>query len=111
MRDERTDAILRALSDGERREIVAYLRRGEDDLASVDELAAFLAARDVPTADETSRTRESAAIAARHVHLPLLSEQDVVEFDARSGAVRYQSDERVEAVLDSLGVSIPDSTV
>jgi hypothetical protein len=62
------------------------------------------------TGDDQLRDREQLAVQLQHTHLPKLADHGVVEYERRSGAVRYRPSEPVERVLDTLPgeVSIPD---
>lgn len=46
--------------------------------------------------------RDQLAVKLVHSHLPKLAEYGVIEYDPRSGTVRYRPDEQVETVLDAL---------
>lgn len=52
--------------------------------------------------DDQTTDREQLAIQLYHTHLPRLADHGVVEFDPENQAVRYQPDEQLETVLDSL---------
>lgn len=85
------DEILSLLSHHRRRDVLYYLR--EHELASVDTLATEIAAteRDCAPADVTPTDREPILIDLQHHHLPKLADNRVLEFDRRSGAVRWTS--------------------
>lgn len=42
-----------------------------------------------------------------HVHLPKLADYGLIEHDIERGTVRYLSDERLEAIVDSLPEESP----
>lgn len=93
------DAVLRSIDDERRRQILRHLIDSDDEAVSVDELvvamtdgAAAAPERERQPADRT-RTR------LHHVHLPKLAQAGIVDYDARSGFVRYRPDERVETVV------------
>lgn len=101
MTNDDLDACLRLVADHHRRRILQRLQReahgatGFGDL--VDELSDSR-----PGPDDESPDRERLAIQLQHTHLPKLADYGVVEYDRRSGAVRYQPDPLLEMVLDSL---------
>lgn len=88
---ERTlDECLELLSDRQRRQVIQELRTERH--ATLEELAAAI--------DDGNDGRLLPEL--RHNHLPKLADHDVVEYDPRSGAVRYYSDPRMEAVTDAV---------
>lgn len=96
-RDSPIDAALRALADEHRRLTIQFLMEAPEETASFDEL------RDHVTAHSSgdSGPRE-VAIRLHHVHLPLLADADIVDYDPRSETVRYRTDSLVESVLSSI---------
>ena len=96
-RDNPIDAALRALADERRRLSIRYLVETPEGTASFDEIQDYVTAYG---ADDTD-PRE-VAIELHHVHLPLLTEADIVEYDPRSKTVRYRTDPLLEDVLSSI---------
>jgi DNA-binding transcriptional ArsR family regulator len=93
------DESLRLLADHNRRAIIRELRRSSEEVRTFEELINRL------HDDGQDTERAALAIKLRHTHLPKLAEAGLLEYDRRSGAVRYDPDERVETLLDAL----PDS--
>jgi DNA-binding transcriptional ArsR family regulator len=100
------DEYLRLVADRNRRGVIRELRRTPDNTATFEELINRL------HEEATDTDRAALAIELRHTHLPKLADNGLVEYDRRSGAVRYQPDDRVETLLDSLParLSDPDET-
>lgn len=80
--DTHLDGVLRALADGDRRRALYFL--GEHGSVTRAELADVLTGWrtveegvDVVGPDDRERT----AVALRHLHLPVLAEADLVEYD------------------------------
>lgn len=69
------------------------LMESEGEAKTIDELAA-----------STARPSERQDVATRlhHVHIPLLAEANLVEFEPASGRIEYIGDEVVETLLESL---------
>lgn len=91
------DLAYRSVADQHRRYILRYLRDTADEVVQLDELV------DHVVQEETnSRTpdRESVRIDLYHVHLPLLADAGVIDFDSRTEEVRYRSHSSVETLLD-----------
>lgn len=96
-RDSAIDATLRALADEHRRLTIRYLMETPEGTASFDGL------RDHVTAHSSIDTdSRDVAIRLHHVHLPLLADTDIVEYDPRSKTVRYREDPLVEGMLSSI---------
>lgn len=94
------DDVLEALADPTRRFVLHYLR--DREVASVDELAREVAAREADTTPEavSEAARERASLRLSHAHLAKLADLHLVEYDARSATVRYSDPPmRLEAVL------------
>lgn len=99
---DRLDRTLRLLASRERREILGHFITNETDVASVEVLSRKLARLAADADDEDPSSTEVAKVELHHVHLPKLAECDLVEYDARSGTVRYHADERTEAIVEFL---------
>ncbi|MEF8783380.1 MAG: ArsR family transcriptional regulator [Haloarculaceae archaeon] len=99
MRSNELDACLRVIADGCRRRMIQQLRREADGTMSFEDLVGGLQSA---SDDDRRRNPEQIAIDLEHTHLPKLANHGVVEYDRRSGAVRYRPDEHIEAILDAL---------
>ena len=93
------------LANSRRREALYYLRDATDGPVSLERLAERLAVRerergdDRPEPDESAVSRATAVLV--HDHLPKLSDAGVVEYDRRSGTVRYRERALAEHLLDA----------
>lgn len=94
----RIDEAFELLADAERRYALYYLHSMDDDVASFAELADYVVARD---ADSVTDLEDGDGTLERlhGNHLPKLEEAGVVEYDARSGDVRYHSSPLLERGL------------
>lgn len=92
---ERTDDLLNALADGQRRAVVSYLRDATSESVPVATLADAIATPDGSSPDDL-------AIRLHHEIVPRLAEIGVLEYDARSRSVGYHGDEDLEALLDAV---------
>ena len=94
------DDVFRALAASRRRAICRYFESSGDDDADFDELVDFVVETErAERTDDRPDHRQEVAVDLHHVHLPLLSEADVVEFDPIGGSVRYVGDDRVDLIL------------
>lgn len=89
-RRSRLTETLDALANPRRRDVLYHL--SENDAATIDALAAEIAARetDVRPEDVSSDDREATMVDLHHTHLPKLADAGLVEFDRRSGAVAFR---------------------
>lgn len=89
-RQVRVDDYLGALAHRYRRLALYYLRRRER--ATIETLARWIAAveEDVPVDEVAEADRTSVTVDLFHIHLPKLADAKVVEYDRRSGDVRYR---------------------
>lgn len=87
---EPIDRVLLALSEPRRRYLLYYLDQQGD--AHIDEAALFIAAceRDCDPSDVSEDRSEKVRRELYHVHLPKLSEENIIDYDRRSGAMCYQ---------------------
>ncbi|SDJ38100.1 DUF7344 domain-containing protein [Natronorubrum texcoconense] len=99
---EEVDRLLGLLATHRRRHALYYLR--ELEVATVDEVARLVAEKPSSTAESTDIDAriEETKLALKHVDLPKLTARDIVEYDRRSGMVRYrQPSARLTTLLDS----------
>ncbi|WP_435178078.1 DUF7344 domain-containing protein [Halorussus sp. AFM4] len=78
-----TDRLLEILADEHCRRVLHYFRQQSTDVGTLDDLTAFVFAR-CDDGGETIRVR------LHHVTLPRLAGADLLEYDARSHAIRYR---------------------
>lgn len=87
--NERVDETLEALSSRYRRDILRYLKN--HDVVEVAEFARYLTATQKGISPDavSKRERQLVAVALVHTHLPKLEDGRFIEYDRRSGMVRY----------------------
>lgn len=95
------DSALNLLADYDRRRLLGYLVRDPDGTATVDELVDHLVRKRAERTGE-SPDPERVETALHHVHIPKLADSGVVEFDDRSGEIRYWGEDRLEAWFDRI---------
>lgn len=93
------DDVLGLLADRQRRLILRYLIHGYSNQSSIDQLADYLV--DTSPANR-STSRETVLILLQHKDLPALEQQGLIEYDPRTGDIRYHPNERIEALLECL---------
>ncbi len=92
------DRILKLLASKERRKVIEYFDRHDVESATMEILTSHLARAKVGSNGETPST-DAAKAELHHVHLPKLEAYGVVEYDSRSGEIRYHPDEQMEAIV------------
>jgi len=93
------DSLYRSLAQQRRRNILRCLQDAENEVIQLDTLVEDIVQKEV---DFPKSDKESIRIDLYHVHLPLLNEMGVIDFDYRSETVRYLSHPRLEAELNQL---------
>ncbi|MFB6201942.1 MAG: ArsR family transcriptional regulator [Halorhabdus sp.] len=96
------DACLPLVADRHRRRVIQCLRHESTGTTTFEALVDQVHSLGSDSSNGPRRDREELAIQLRHTHLPKLADRGVVEFDHRTGVVRYHPDEQLETVLDSL---------
>ncbi|WP_255167583.1 DUF7344 domain-containing protein [Natrononativus amylolyticus] len=98
-REDGIDDLLALLSHRRRRRVLYYL--SDRELADVGEVAAAVAAREADLEAErvSDEARTAVAIDLSHNHLPKLADRGVVDYDRRSGAVRWTTPPEALATL------------
>lgn len=101
-----TETVLNLVADPRRRAILRQLREN-GSVVEIEDLADVITQRTVqsnpstetnppiPQTDDQQITRAE----LHHTHLPQLADAGVIEYDSRTGTVRYRSHDRVEALL------------
>lgn len=96
--------VVDVLSSRRRRYVLYYLLDSSDGVTELDDLADQLQRWERAADDEVPDDHGvRIATALHHVDLPKLSDAGIVDFDPRSGAVRYHADDSHEAVLELIG--------
>ncbi|WP_134668824.1 DUF7344 domain-containing protein [Halorussus marinus] len=98
---DRTERELRALASRERRAVLEHFVATETAVADIEVLCCKVASARADGGGESPST-DPARVELHHVHLPTLADCDLVEYDSRSGTVRYKADEAVEELLAAL---------
>lgn len=102
------DDVYRALADRARRRVLAYLL--DERESTVDKLAAVLVGWDAVDRESTTTADERSdwGIRLYHLHLPLLADVGLVDFDADAGTVELADLD--PAVRDLIARSVADGS-
>ena len=92
-----TDTALRLLANQQRRTILRHVTDG-NGTTTVDQLIDSLLTDTSPSADRGA-TRDRMATSLHHVHLPMLQEAGVIEYDPHRETIQYHSIALVEDIL------------
>ncbi|MDG5760820.1 hypothetical protein QA600_15900 [Natronococcus sp. A-GB1] len=95
------DESLSLLSSRRRRDVLYCL--SETEVASIESLATSIAAREVsvPAERVSPDDRERLLIDLYHTHLPKLADRGLIEYDQRSGTVRWSTvGDELETLLE-----------
>lgn len=84
------------LAQFERRCIIRFLEETEMENVQIGDLVDHIQKQDPSPADG-----EKISTVLRHIHLPKLATTDVLDMDPRSEAIRYNSDDLIESLLES----------
>lgn len=98
---DRLDEMFDVLGSGRRRRLLYYLKDMEGTETTLERavraLNAFDSSRDPP--GDVPR-RQSIRVSLAHNHLPRLDAANVLEYDHRSGGVRYEGHDQLDSWLD-----------
>lgn len=92
------DDTLEILTDRRRRHVLEYCVSAAGETVEVDDLVEHLAERHECPSGVGDRAAVRTSL--HHVHLPMLAAKGVVDFDPRSGQLRYRPDDRLEEWLE-----------
>lgn len=95
------DSTLELLSDYDRRCLLGYLRDDPDGTATVEELVDHLADKRAKRTDDAPDI-DRIETRLHHTHIPKLANAGVIEYDDRSGEIRYWGEDRLEAWHDRI---------
>lgn len=109
MAEKTLDDCLQLIADRRRRRVIHQLRHETTGKTAIDDLVDRMSTGELEFDDDRGVDRERLVAHLHHTSLPKLEDHGVVEHDRRSGTVRYQSNDRVETLLDSLPDELPIS--
>ncbi|WP_428222019.1 DUF7344 domain-containing protein [Halorientalis brevis] len=92
-------ATYRRVARHRRQSVLTYLREADDRVVPIDELADYVASQE---SESLSSQRDTITVDLAYVHLPLLDDMGVIEFDRRSERVRFDG----HAAIDEAGDAI-----
>lgn len=93
----KVDELMDTLAHHLRREVIHFFENfATDDTASIDDITTHISGR-VPST-EPSEVRA----ALHHAHLPKLDERGWLDYDARSGDIRYHGHQDAEQLLSEV---------
>lgn len=95
-----TESLLEVVADPRRRMVLHRLQETDETAVDIEELTETIVTDGGRTAGRSLSDESRALTELRHIHLPKLAEAGLIEYDQRSGAVRYCSNDRVERTLE-----------
>ena len=102
MTDVGLDTCLKLVSDRQRRCVLQPVRNRPTESVAFDTLVEAVAHAERDSEAETDPKDGQIAVQLSHSHLPQLADHGIIDYDRDSGTIRYESDERIESLLDSL---------
>lgn len=100
-RSETLDGMLELLSNRRRRVFVEYLQSAPDEGGSISAATEYLLATQGSHPSE-GRVHSEIRTELQHVHVPKLADVGIVDYDRRSGTVRYRSTERFDELFETI---------
>lgn len=97
---DHTDELHAVLECENRRLVLRYVQEREQVVATLAELAVFLAVQEGGVEDP-----DRATIVLHHAALPKLAETGAVEYDSRTHTIRFRGHARLEALLPNASVA------
>lgn len=94
------DDVLGVLAHPMRREVIRFCTERQVDQTDLDAIVDYLDG-ETGWADEAV-DRDQLKLRLHHLHLPKLADGGLLEFDPRSGQIRYRSHDMVESWLDRI---------
>ncbi|TMT81619.1 ArsR family transcriptional regulator [Haloterrigena sp. H1] len=91
-----TDELLRLLADASRRRVVVLLENCDSNWIRIDQMAQLLSM----TCDGESVSGWKRDL--HHIHLPMLEDTGVIEYDRQDNVVRYYHCDVITDVLDAI---------
>ncbi len=89
-----TETALRLVANQHCRTVLTQLINRESNIIGINALVKYMAPENPPPESHGGTDRR--LVDLRHNQLPKLEAAGLVEYDARTGTVRYHSDDRVE---------------
>lgn len=81
-----TDDFFDLLSNSRRQYVLSYLQKMNDDVVELPELVEWVLTQE---ANRASDQWDAIVIGLHHIHLPKLADCGLIDYDARSGTIRY----------------------
>ena len=86
-------SLFKVLADPHRRYTMYHLATMDGETVDLSNLVAALS-------DRFTTPPERLEIDLRHIHVPMLADYNLIEYDERSETIRYHGGERVESVVE-----------
>ena len=97
-----TDRTLAALANHHRRASLHYLSEESSDVVSTEDVTEGCLDSERGSTLEDTLPDEALWNELHHIHLPMLDEAGIVDYDKRSKTLRYRGSDEVEAALRSI---------
>lgn len=93
------DPLLNVLADHYRRCVLKYLRQVDGQTASLEAVVNHVYA---VTSNRMGERPDHDAIrlTLQHLHLPILEDRGIIDYDTRSRTIRYRPNNRLEALYE-----------
>lgn len=105
------DSCLMLVADRRRRSLIQQLRHNSNGKIAIDDLVTQLHHEGTAPSHGETISREHLITQLYHNHLPKLADHEIVEYDSKTGIVRYQPNEQIEVILDALSERVPQTNL
>jgi hypothetical protein len=96
------ERLYTALSNRHRRQVVAYIHSADREAFQIDELVAAMGDREAEPPESADEHRHRTRLSLHHRHLPKLADIGLIDYDHRTGDIRYRggADSEITELLD-----------
>lgn len=101
-----TETLLELVANPQRRMVLHRLRESDASVLGIEELTEEVVTDGGGTASRCLSDESRAVAELHHTHLPKMADAGIIEYDERSGTVRYYPDDRIERLVQFIATHL-----